>query len=94
MLLAPALWKHYTDEQLLELNQRIVASIPPPEVALASKWMMRGLNNNDAISWLKDVKENAPQFVFDSLISIAANELSAHRFSMIEEAITGSAVPA
>jgi len=87
ILINEALWKHYTDEQLLALNEKIVASIPPGELALASKWMLRGINNFDAILWLKNIKQNAPAPVFDALISLAEKELPADRFNIIEESI-------
>ena len=87
ILLNEALWKHYSDEQLLAMNEKIVASIPPAELALASKWMLRGINNFDAIMWLKNIKQNAPAPVFDALISLAEKELPAERFHIIEESI-------
>jgi len=87
ILINEAVWKHYTDEQLLALNEKIVASIPPGELALASKWMLRGINNFDAILWLKNIKQNAPAPVFDALISLAEKELPADRFNIIEESI-------
>ena len=94
MVLTQALWEHYTDEQILSLNQKIVASIPQEEMAIASKWMLRGINNNEAINWLKTIKQNAPEFVINSLMSIAEKELPAHRFNIIEEAIACSTVTA
>jgi len=94
MLLTQALWKHYTDEQILALNQKIVASIPQEAMTFGSKWMMRGINDTDAINWLKGVKQNAPEFVFNSLMSTAEKELPAYRFRIIEEALAGNAVTA
>lgn len=92
ILINQALWQHYTDEQILGLNQKIVASIPPAEMALASKWMMRGNNTVDIANWLKSVKQGAPQFVFDSLISIAEKELPSDRFNSIIDAVHENAI--
>jgi hypothetical protein len=85
VLINQALWKHYTDEQLIAVSQKITASIPSQEVAVASKWMFRGINNYDAITWLKSVKQNAPAPAFEGLMRLAENELPEDRFNVIQE---------
>jgi L-asparaginase/Glu-tRNA(Gln) amidotransferase subunit D len=57
-----------------------------------TKWMMRGLNNAEITRWLKEVKNNAPDFVFQSLMQIAAQQLDEHRWQLIREAITEGAM--
>ncbi len=88
VLLNRALWKHYTDEQIIEIHHKILAAIPPAEMQHATKWMLRGLNNADIISWFKDVKQSAPQPVFNGLLSIAEIELPFERFEIIEQALS------
>lgn len=85
MLLNPVLWAYYTDEQLMEMNGRIVASIPAPEKAVVSQWMMRGISNREAIQWLKAVKRNAPEQDFQVLWSLADSELPVHRRIVVKE---------
>lgn len=82
-----ALWKHYTDEQIIMLSQKLVASIPPAEKALSAKWMFRGTNNVEVINWLKSVKQSAPAFVFESMLSIAENELPENRWEKVQTAV-------
>lgn len=94
VLINQALWKHYTDEQLMALSQKIAAAVPPQEAAIAFKWMFRGINNFEAVSWLKSVKENAPLPVFQQLISLAKAELSEARFTEIQESINDVAIVA
>lgn len=64
------LWNHYSDEELLNINAGIIASIPPAELAGSSQWMMRGINKEEATGWLCSVKETAPDFVFNSLFEL------------------------
>ncbi|MGG9964204.1 hemerythrin domain-containing protein [Ferruginibacter sp. SUN106] len=87
-----ALWKSYTDIELHGITQKIVASIPPQHVAQFSRWMMRGLNNNEITGWLKEVKNNAPDFVFQSLMQTAEQELNAPRWQQVQETITEGAM--
>jgi hypothetical protein len=86
-LINQALWKHYTDEQLMLVNQKLVASIPHEEKALNAKWMMRGVNNTEAISWLKGIKNSVPGFVFQSVFSLTDTELPEYRRYIVQEAV-------
>ena len=87
MLLNQALWQHYTDEQILDIQQKLQASISPAEMQSAAKWMMRAISNADAIDWLKKVKHTAPQFIYENLINIAQQELNETRFAMLQDAL-------
>src|ERR1700759_4882484 len=84
-LLNQALWKHYTDEQIMEMNNKLVASIPPQEMQNVARWMLRGVSTTDAIQWLKGVKHSAPAFVFNNLMHMVQEEFSETRFSIVQE---------
>lgn len=86
------LWKYYSDDQLHGITQQIIASIPPQHMQTFSKWMMRGLSNNEIAAWLKDVKNNAPEFIFHALHTTASEELSSYRLQAIEEALSEGAM--
>jgi hypothetical protein len=81
------LWANYTDQELLDINARLVASIPPAEKIVVTKWMLRSINKVEAINWLKAVKQTAPAFVFDELYQMAETELPAQIRSTVLEAI-------
>jgi hypothetical protein len=87
-----ALWKYFTDMELHGITQKIVASIPPQHMAKFSRWMIRGLNNAEITNWLKEIKNNAPDFVFQSLMQTAAQELDAQRWQLVQETITEGAM--
>ena len=87
ILINKVLWEHYTDEQLHGISQQITASIPPEEMAYTSKWMIRSINNKEAIGWLSQVKAAAPAFVLQSIITEAVNTLPAERLERIQEGI-------
>lgn len=81
------LWAKYTDEELLDLNHRLTASIPADQKMLTAKWMLRSVNKAEAIAWLQAVKETAPSFVFDALIDLAEIELPELTRSAVFEAV-------
>jgi hypothetical protein len=90
-VLNQALWKHYSDEEIIALNERLVKSIPPHEMQLSATWMIRSGKDNDLITWLKGIKNSAPAFAFQLLLSIVKNELPAHRSTAILNAVTEGA---
>jgi Hemerythrin HHE cation binding domain len=89
-----ALWKHYSDAELHGITQRIIAGIPQPQMIQFSQWMMRGLNNIEIISWLKEIKNNAPDVVFQSMFNMAQQQLNSNRWLQVQEALTEGAMVA
>jgi len=87
-VLNKVLWRYYSDAQIMALNQKIVASLPPEEMAFTSAWMMRGMSNTEISGWLKTVEKNAPEPVFTMLFSIAEKELPGDRFRKVMENLT------
>lgn len=82
------LWRYYNDEQLLDVNKKIVASIPAEELSASYSWMMKALSNSEIITWLRNVERNAPPHVFRPLFASAEKELTEKRFREIQEGLT------
>lgn len=93
-VLNKVLWRYYSDEELLAINQKIIATIPADEMAVSSAWMMRGLSNTEISGWLKAVERNAPEIVFNNLFSIAEKNLPHERFRKLLEHLTEGAMVA
>ena len=91
-VLNPILWRYYTDKELKELTQAIIAKIEPEQMEKFSTWMMRGLHNGEITGWLKEVERNAPEPVFQSLFTVAERELPQRRFRLILECLTEGAM--
>jgi len=87
MLLNSVMWQHYTDEQLIDINRRLVATIPADEMALASGWMMRGINFADAISWLNAVRSSGSPMIYASLLRLAEKEMSAELLDKVMDVL-------
>jgi hemerythrin-like domain-containing protein len=77
------LWRYYSDEELQGITQKIIAQIPADKKHLYSTSMMRALSNNEITNWLKEVKNNAPEFVFNSMLGIAEKELPEQRLFQV-----------
>ena len=86
------LWRYYSDPDLVAVSQKIVASIPPAESAIASRWMFKALSNHEISGWLRTVERNAPNHVFRPLLTLAEKELDPERFRYIQEEISEGAL--
>jgi hypothetical protein len=69
------LWRYYTDAELRGITQRIIDGLSPEILVQYNKWMIRGLSNTEIIDWLKVLKNNAPDFVFKSVMQTPEEEL-------------------
>jgi hypothetical protein len=92
-LLNHALWRHFTDDEIKAISQRLVASIPPDEMQAVARWMLRGICNTDAIGWLKEIKHTLPEVAFKGLLKMTQEELGDGRFEVVQEEL-GEAVAA
>jgi len=85
LVLNNLLWKYYSDEELHGITQKIIAHIPQEKAHKYNTWMMRGLSNNEIILWLKNIKNEAPEFVFNNMLKLAEKELPARRWSAVQK---------
>lgn len=86
------LWRYYTDEEIRAIEFQIVSKQSPEATALAWRWMLRGLSNQEITHWFKIVEKSAPESVFNNLFSMAEKELPNARFRQVLEGLTEGAM--
>ncbi|HXS35690.1 MAG TPA: hemerythrin domain-containing protein [Flavipsychrobacter sp.] len=87
-----ALWANYSDGEIMAINQKIATSIPPAVAAENVKWMMRAANDKEITEFIKGIKQNAPEPLYNMLTQIAQQELPAHRWEAIHGQISAEAI--
>jgi hypothetical protein len=87
-VLNKVLWRYYSDEEIMAINQQIARATRENDLAVTSAWMMRGLSNTEISGWLKAVEKNGPEPMFAQLFSIAERELPQNRFRKVLENLT------
>ena len=87
LLLNNCLCRYYTDGQLGVIMKKIMGQMKPELVHQYRQWMMVGLNNNEIIQWLKDVRSSAPDFVFEGLVTLAEGQLPRQRWEIVRSAL-------
>ncbi len=75
ILLNQCLWKHYTDEEWVEIHGRLLSSLSEDERLVSSKWMFRGLNKIENTGMLEKIRVTAPGFIFNAYVELAGAEM-------------------
>lgn len=70
------LWAHYTDAQLMELHQALVASISPDQMTQVLHWMLPSLAAHERLALLTEMQHGMPAPVFDAVLGLARARLT------------------
>jgi len=72
---------------VLELEHRIVSSLPPEESAATMRWMLAYINAAERAFLVGNVKRNAPPAVLAGILGMAREILSQRDMFKLEKAI-------
>ncbi|TFZ04950.1 hemerythrin domain-containing protein [Ramlibacter rhizophilus] len=87
------LWAHYTDDELLDVERRIVAAIAPLEAMQLLQWFMPAFNAPERAGMLGGMRANAPAPVFDAACAVANHSLTQADWSKLARSLGIPAVP-
>jgi len=87
-ILNKLLWRYYSDDEIKKINSEITKNVKPWIQDFYLTWMMRGINNSEATTWLKLIERNMPPVVFQSLLQKAEQELPQPRFRKVASFLT------
>ncbi|MEO8805117.1 MAG: hypothetical protein ABI433_03490 [Burkholderiaceae bacterium] len=65
---AVALWAHYSDAELHQIHERLMASITPQKHLLAARWMVPALNPSERAGMFGAMKTQTPPEAFLGLL--------------------------
>lgn len=81
------LWQHCTDAQILEIEQRLHASVSPPEMEDVLHWMTTGLNPTERAALFGAVKEQLPPEPFVNLMHQVRGRLDDRAWVKLAQAL-------
>lgn len=82
------LWRYYTDEEIKGIVKQISDSVAPWMADFFAKWMLRGVSNREASTWLKAIEADAPAIIFQTLLNKAEQELPELRYRKVAQELT------
>ena len=81
------LWGGYSDAQLHELHDRLVASIPPQEMMQTLGWFLPALHASERAQMLTGMRAGMPAPAFEAVMGLARECLSAAEFAKLRHAL-------
>ena len=87
------LWAHYSDAELLAIEQALVASIPPPAMFEALHWFLPALNAPERAAMLAGMRQGMPPEPFLGVLDIARRTLAPQDEAKLRRALGLPPVP-
>ena len=82
--LVPAMWKHFTDEQIIAMRTNVIRSLTPERAAQWNSWLFPSLNINELTGMFMELKKGAPAPVFQNLTRMAEKALGEDRWAAVK----------
>ena len=87
------LWAHYSDDELLAIEQALVASIPPAAMFEALHWFLPALNAPERAAMLAGMRQGMPPEPFLGVLDIAWRTLALPDQAKLRRALGLAPVP-
>ena len=87
------LWEHYTDSELVDIHDALVASIPPQEMMRVARWLVPFLNPAERAALLADMRAKAPPPAFDAMVDGIRPLLRGDEWAKLSRALALAAAP-
>lgn len=83
----PAMWRAFSDEQLMAMRAAVLTSIEPSRYADWLRWMLPSLNDPELIGMLRGAKAGSPPEVLRNIAGIAEKVLQPDRWGAIRRTV-------
>lgn len=90
-LIMPALWRAMTDEELMNVHHRLLATIPPEKMVVVLSVMLPALNDPERVELVTGIRTSAPEPVFAMVMGVARAVLADGDLAVLEAAIASHA---
>jgi hypothetical protein len=84
----------FSDDEVIALSDRLVASLTPEEKATAMRWMLPFANAAERVGVLAKIRETAPPPAFEALLALVRPHLSARDVAKLDLALGAHREPA
>lgn len=81
------LWSLYSDQELIEIHDRLLASVDPAAMAFGMTWMARAVTMPELAAMVADAREKAPPPAFEGLMQLIGAHLDADRLTDLNRRI-------
>jgi len=85
------LWAHYSDEELVDVHNALVASIPPEEMMAILRWLVPFMSPPERTALLADMRAHAPAPVFEAVLASTKPHLTPYEWIKLMRSLDLSA---
>ena len=85
------LWSMYSDDDVVEIHDRLLASVEPGILLEAIGWMARGLSVPELAELLGDIRRKAPVAAFEAALARVRGHVDATRWSLLSQRLQAAA---
>jgi hypothetical protein len=82
--LIPAMWKHYTDEQIVAIRTNVDRNIPREVFVVWMKWVLPSLNINELTDMFIGLKKGAPAPALEHMSQLAEKSLDKEKWATVK----------
>lgn len=82
--LVPAMWKHFTDEQIIAMRMKIIRSLSPERSVQWNGWLFRSLNINELTGMFMELRKTMPAPVFQNMTGLAEKAMGEDRWAGVK----------
>jgi hypothetical protein len=86
------LWARYTDSELVEIHNNLLASILPSDMMFILRWMVPYLNPAERVAMLADIRAHAPVGVFVAAMKVVQPHLTSTEWTKLTQSIGAAQV--
>ncbi|MGD9943003.1 MAG: hemerythrin domain-containing protein [Burkholderiaceae bacterium] len=77
------LWARYTDAELIDIHNALVASIPPQEMMITLRWLVPYMNPAERVGLMADMRAHAPAPAFAAALDMVRPHLSEREWTKL-----------
>lgn len=81
------LWQLYSDEELLAVHDRLLASVKPADMLLCLRWMAPTLRPQELLMVLADIRKSAPPPAFAQVMGLVHDAVDTPRWQKLQAAL-------
>jgi hypothetical protein len=81
------LWARYTDAELLQIHNELLASIPPEEMMFTIRWLVPFMNPAERAAMLADIRAKAPPPAFHAILDTVRPHLSTAEWAKLARSL-------
>jgi hemerythrin-like domain-containing protein len=92
-ILNQILWRYYSDEEIKAIGTKIAQASEPWMQDFYATWMLRGINNREAINWIGAIKKGMPALAYQTLLQKLKQEYPSARYRKVTESLNETLMP-